>query len=81
MVPCPCASPGEGHRSKLARHSPVVREEEKAMILYYRGPEETSVPGVSEHKYGVKNQIIRNNTCIYTGELGLSDQYQRKEVF
>lgn len=28
-----------------------------------------------------KIKLLWNNTCIYTGELGLTDQYQRKEVF
>lgn len=28
-----------------------------------------------------KTKLLWNNTCIYTGELGLADQYQRKEVF
>ena len=27
-----------------------------------------------------KNKLLWHNTCIYTGELGLADQYQRKEV-
>lgn len=59
VVQCPHANSGEGHQSKLVRHSPTVgKEEKKRAILHYKGPEETSAPGILEHKYGVKNQII-----------------------
>lgn len=77
----PPHKPWRRHQSECVRYSPAVGGEGKKELFCIREPEEIYFLGVQSKSMGSKPKLLGNKTCVYTGELEHSNQYQKKEVF